>query len=101
MARHLKTGRTPEQGSADARKVRDTVTGILETIEMRGDIALREASSRFDKWDPPSFRLDESEIERCVSRLEKRALEDIRFAQAQVRNFAQVQRDSMHDVEVE
>ena len=58
MARHLKTGRTPEQGSADARKVRDTVTGILEAIEARGDIALREASSRFDKWDPPSLFRD-------------------------------------------
>ncbi len=101
MARHLKTGRTTEQSSTDARKVRDTVTGILESIEARGDAALREASARFDKWEPPSFRLDDREIERCVSRLDKRSLDDIRFAQAQVRNFAQVQRDSMHDVEVE
>jgi sulfopropanediol 3-dehydrogenase len=101
MARHLKTGRTQEQSSADARKVRDVVTGILEAIEARGDVALREASARFDKWDPPSFRLDDREIERCLSRLDKRALDDIRFAQAQVRNFAQIQRDSMRDVEVE
>src|SRR5947209_4336458 len=101
MARHLKRGRTQEQSSADARKVRDVVTGILEAIEARGDAALRDASTRFDKWDPPSFRLDERDIERCVSVLDKRSLDDIRFAQAQVRNFAQIQRDSMHDVEVE
>jgi sulfopropanediol 3-dehydrogenase len=101
MARHLKTGRNPEQNSADARKVRDIVTGILESIEARGDAALREYSARFDKWEPPSFRLDEREIERCLSRLDRRALDDIRFAQAQVRNFAQIQRDSMKDIEVE
>jgi sulfopropanediol 3-dehydrogenase len=101
MARHLKTGRNPEQNSADARKVRDIVTGILESIEARGDAALRECSARFDKWEPPSFRLDEREIERCLSRLDRRALDDIRFAQAQVRNFAQIQRDSMKDIEVE
>jgi sulfopropanediol 3-dehydrogenase len=101
MARHLKTGRNLEQNSADARKVRDVVTGILESIEARGDAALREYSARFDKWEPLSFRLDEREIERCLTRLDKRALDDIRFAQAQVRNFAQIQRDSMKDVEVE
>ena len=101
MARHLKTGRNPEQNSTDARKVQDVVAGILESIQARGDEALREYSARFDKWEPPSFRLDEREIDRCLSRLDKRALDDIRFAQAQVRNFAQIQRDSMKDVEVE
>lgn len=101
MARHLKTGRTLEQSSADARKVRDVVTGILEAIETRGDAALREYSATFDTWEPASFRLSEREIETCLSRVSKRDLDDIRFAQAQVRNFAQVQRDSMKDVEVE
>jgi sulfopropanediol 3-dehydrogenase len=101
MARHLKTGRSLEQSSADARKVRDIVTGILEAIETRGDAALREYSATFDKWEPASFRLSEREIETCLSRVSKRDLDDIRFAQAQVRNFAQVQRDSMKDVEVE
>ena len=101
MARHLKTGRNPEQNSTDARKVQDVVAGILESIQARGDEALREYSARFDKWEPPSFRLDEREIERCLSRLDRRALDDIRFAQAQVRNFAQIQRDSMKDIEVE
>ena len=72
MARHLKTGRTPDQASADAKKVRDTVTAILEDIETRGETALREISEKFDKWNPPAFRLSEQEIEGCVSQLSRR-----------------------------
>ena len=59
MTRHLKSGRTPEQTTAEAKKVRDIVTGILEDIESRGETALREISKRFDKWNPPAFRLSE------------------------------------------
>ena len=101
MVHHLKTGRTQEQSSADARKVRDIVTGILENLEGRGEAALREYSAKFAKWDPPSFRLSEPEIEACLLQISQRDLDDIRFAQAQVRNFARIQRDSMKDVEVE
>jgi len=101
MAIRLKSGQTPEQSRDDARKVRDIVTGIIENIENRGDTALREFSEKFDKWNPPSFRLSPQDIEGCLSQLLQRELDDIKFAQAQVRNFAQVQRASMHDVEVE
>jgi sulfopropanediol 3-dehydrogenase len=101
MAHHLKTGRTAEQNSADAKKVRDTVTGIIDEIEARGETALREISERFDKWSPPSFRLSEQDIEGCLSQLSTRTIDDIKFAQAQVRNFAQAQRTSIKDVEVE
>jgi len=101
MARHLKTGRTPEQTTAEARKVRDIVTGIIEDIETRGETALREISEKFDKWNPPTFRLSEQEIEACLSQLSARNIDDIKFAQAQVRNFAQAQRASIKDVEVE
>lgn len=101
MARHLKQGRTPEQATADANKVRDIVTGILEEIGKRGEDALREISQTFDKWNPPSFRLSEQDIEGCLSQLTARNLEDIQFAQAQVRNFAQAQRAALQDVEVE
>jgi len=101
MARHLKTGRTPEQTTAEARKVRDIVTGIIEDIESRGENALREISEKFDKWNPPTFRLSEQEIEACLSQLSTRNIDDIKFAQAQVRNFAQAQRASIKDVEVE
>ncbi len=101
MARYLKTGRPPEQASADAKKVRDIVTGILEDIENRGETALREISEKFDKWNPPSFRLSEQEIESCLSQLTRQNIDDIKFAQTQVRNFAQAQRSALKDVEVE
>ena len=101
MARHLKTGRTAEQTSADAKKVRDTVTGIIDEIEAGGEAALREISEKFDKWSPASFRLSEQDIEACLSQLSTRTIDDIKFAQAQVRNFALAQRASIKDVEVE
>ncbi len=101
MAHHLKQGRPREQVAADANKVRDIVTGILEDIERRGEIALREISQKFDKWNPPAFRLSEAEIESCLSQLSPRNIEDIKFAQEQVRNFARAQRSSIRDVELE
>ena len=101
MARHLKTGRTPEQSSADAKKARDIVAGILEEIQSRGEAALREISERFDKWNPPAFRLSERDIDAALSELSPQNLEDIKFAQAQVRNFARAQRAALADVEVQ
>jgi len=101
MARHLKTGRMPEQASADAKRVRDIVTGIIEDIETRGDAALREISERLDKWNPTSFRLSPQEIEACLAQLSRRNLDDIEFAQAQVCNFAQIQRSTIKDIEAE
>jgi sulfopropanediol 3-dehydrogenase len=86
--------------AADA-KVRETVEGILAQVDERKDAAIRELSEKFDKWSPTDFKLSAAEIERAISQVRKRDLEDIKFAQAQVRNFAQKQRDSMHDLEVE
>ncbi len=101
MIRFLKTGRTAEQSSKDATQVRDTVTGILESIEQRGDAAVAELSAKYDKWTPASFRLSDDEIRACVATLSSGQLDDIKFAQKQVPNFAQVQRDALRDVEVE
>jgi sulfopropanediol 3-dehydrogenase len=101
MARHLKTGRTPDQKSADAKKVREIVTGIIEDIESRGEAALREISEKFDAWNPPVFRMSEQQIEACLSELSKQNIEDIKFAQEQIRNFAQAQRAALMDIEVE
>ena len=101
MARHLKRGiDAGTQAEADAR-VRATVEGILADIEARGDEAVRELSARFDGWSPPSFRLSGAEIEAAMSKVAKRDLDDIRFAQAQVRNFALKQKDALKDIEVE
>jgi len=86
--------------AADA-KVRETVESILAQVDERKDAAIREMSEKFDKWSPKDFRLSPQEIERAIAQVPKRDLDDIKFAQAQVRNFAQKQRDTMHDLEIE
>lgn len=101
MIRYLKTGQDAQTlADADA-KVRHTVEGIIKDIEQRGDEAVRQYSRQFDQWDPTDFRLSRADIEQAYKKLSQRELEDIRFAQTQIRNFAQIQRDSMKDVEVE
>jgi sulfopropanediol 3-dehydrogenase len=101
MIRYLKQGKDAQTLADDETKVRVTVEGILKNIEARGDDAVREYSKKFDNWDPADFRLSQSAIEAAVKQLCARELEDIKFAQTQVRNFAQRQRDSMQDIEVE
>ncbi|WP_242523792.1 histidinol dehydrogenase [Microbulbifer salipaludis] len=101
MAKYLKHGMDAETVQTNDTKVREIVEGILGDIEKRGDAAVRDFSGQFDKWVPESFRLSEAQIKACYERLDESAIEDIRFAQEQVRNFAQIQRDSMLDVEQE
>src|SRR2546429_2263189 len=101
MARYLKRGMDASAIKAADAKVRETVESILAEVEARRDAAVRELSQRFDNWSPPSFKLTASEIERAISRLGKRDLDDIKFAQAQVRNFAQKQKETRRDLEVE
>ncbi|MBN9551723.1 MAG: histidinol dehydrogenase [Hyphomicrobiales bacterium] len=101
MPTFLKRGRDPEAVAQGDAVVRTTVETILADIEKRGDAAVRELSERFDKWSPPSFRLSDSDIEQALSKVSARDLEDIRFAQAQVRNFAEKQRACLQDLEVE
>ena len=101
MAKHLKRSRDAAQRAEDDSKVRATVEGILADIEKRGDDAVRELSAKFDQWDRKDYRLTAAEIKDCVTQLSKRNIDDIKFAQEQVRNFAQHQRNSMKDVEVE
>ncbi|TCR72779.1 histidinol dehydrogenase [Rhizobium sp. BK376] len=98
---HLKTGKPATERSEDDAKVRETVEAILKDIEKRGDAAVRELAEKFDHYTPASFKLSPGEIEAIMSRVSTRDMEDIKFAQAQVRNFAQAQRDSMLDIEVE
>jgi len=86
--------------AADA-KVRETVEHILAQVDEKKDLAIRELSKQFDNWEPKDFRLPPAEIEKAISQVLKRDLDDIKFAQAQVRNFAQKQRDTMKDLEVE
>ncbi len=101
MIRYLKRGKDAASIAAADAQVRSTVEGILKNIEERGDEAVREYSKKFDQWDPASFTLSQADIETAVKQLSAREVEDIRFAQTQIRNFAQIQRNSMVDVEVE
>jgi len=101
MARWLKHGVDADTKQKIDAQVRSTVEGILQDIEGRGDAALRELSERFDKWSPPSFRLSPEEIKACYDQLDPQAVKDIAFAQEQVRNFAQIQKSALRDVEVE
>src|SRR5438105_247654 len=101
MARYLKRGMDASAIKAADAKVRETVEGILADVEARRDAAVRELSQKFDNWSPPSFKLSPSEIERAIAQVSKRDLDDIKFAQAQVRNFAQKQKETLRDLEVE
>jgi len=101
MPRYLKRGMDASAIKAADAKVRETVEGILAQVEEKKDAAIRALSKQFDNWEPKDFRLTPSEIEKAISQVSKRDLEDIKFAQAQVRNFAQAQRDTMQDLEVE
>jgi sulfopropanediol 3-dehydrogenase len=101
MAEYLKRSRSATLRAEDQAKVRATVEAILSDIELRGDAAVRELSVKFDNWDRSDYRLTAAEIKECIGQLSKRNIEDIRFAQEQVRNFAQHQRAAMRGVEVE
>src|SRR5882762_4819533 len=101
MAQVLKSGRNATLRAEDESRIRATVETILADVEKRGDQAVRELSIKFDHWDRKDFRLTDAEIKDCLSQLSQRNIDDIKFAQAQVRNFAQHQRASMLDIEVE
>ena len=101
MATYLKEGLGQEEVDEADAKVRAQVETILDEIRRCGDEAVRELSKKFDSWNPESFRLSETEIEAAMSKVAKRDLDDIRFAQEQVRNFAQHQKDALRDIEVE
>lgn len=101
MITYLKKGKSVEAKAELDTQVRSTVESILADIEARGEQAVREYSEKFDKWNPPSLRLSQDEIQACIDSLTPQALDDIKFAQTQIRNFAQAQLASLHDVEVE
>ena len=101
MAIWLKKGISAEDDAANVAQVRSTVEQLLADIEVRGDEAVRELSQKFDNWNPKEFRLTRAQIDECVKSLPKQVVDDIKFAQQQIRNFAQIQRDALRDVEVE
>ena len=99
--RYLKTGKPQVERSEDDAKVRAVVETALADIEARGDAAVRELAEKFDNFSPPTYRLSQAQIDELIAEVSPRDMEDIKFAQEQVRKFAEIQRASMQDVEVE
>ena len=99
MATYLK--RRISQSLTDEldRKVRETVEAILADVKKRGDAAVREHSQKFDRWVPK--KLSRADLEAILAKVPASTLDDIRFAQAQIRNFAEHQRAAIRDIEVE
>ena len=98
---YLKKGKNEADRAVDDAKVRGVVEDTLKAIEERGDNAVREYSQKFDNYTPESYKLNLDEIDSLIKRVPKRDLKDIKFAQSQIRKFAQAQRDSMQDIEIE
>jgi sulfopropanediol 3-dehydrogenase len=99
--RYLKNGKPQAERTEDDTKVRAVVESALADIEARGDRAVRELAEKFDNFSPDSFRLTQDQIDELIAQVSARDMDDIRFAQDQVRKFAEIQRASMQDVEVE
>jgi sulfopropanediol 3-dehydrogenase len=99
--RYLKTGKPEAERQEDDAKVRGIVETTLKDIEVRGDAAIRYLSAKFDSYSPPSFRLSQSEIDAAMSKVGQRDMDDIKYAQVQIRRFAEAQRASMTDIEIE
>ncbi len=101
MATFLKKRLDQTVTDAIDAKVRSTVEGIMDDIKKRGDAAVRDLSAQFDKWSPASFRLSPADLEAIMAKVKPENIADIKFAQAQIRNFAQHQRNAIKDIEVE
>ncbi len=101
MAEHLKHGISEEESREANAEVQQAVQRILDRIEREGDEAVRELSERFDDWSPDSFRLSQAEIDDLNAGLPQQTLDDIRFAQCQIRRFAEAQLDTMQNLEIE
>src|ERR1700680_1388372 len=101
MPQYLKTSIPAAEVEAANRQVQATVVKLIADVKMRGDVAVRELSAKFDSWAPTSFRLSQTEIDSLVASVSRQTIEDIKFAQAQIRNFAQAQKAALKDTEVE
>ncbi|MEM1119395.1 MAG: histidinol dehydrogenase [Bacteroidota bacterium] len=98
---HIKKGITEADATANQKKTRQIVESILEDVAARRDAAIRELSKKFDNWNPESFRLTDEQIQDIVAQVPQKTQEDIKWAQAQVRRFAQIQKSALRDVEIE
>src|SRR5690625_5128509 len=98
---YLKQAKEDKVSTSEGTNIQRTVEGILEQVKVGGDLAIRKLSEQFDSYSPASFRLSNGEIEDLVARVSSKDIADIKFAQEQIKNFAQEQRKSILDIEVE
>ncbi|MEO0042706.1 MAG: histidinol dehydrogenase [Bacteroidota bacterium] len=98
---YIKKGITEADSFANQTKTRQVVEGILTDVQQHGDAAIRAISEKFDNWNPKSFRLSDTQIQAIISTIPENTIEDIKWAQAQVRRFAQIQKSTIHDIEIE
>jgi sulfopropanediol 3-dehydrogenase len=99
--KYIKKGITEADSSASQARARQTVEGILNDVQQRRDVAVREMSAKFDNWSPDSFRLTDEQIQDIIASVPEETIEDIKWAQAQVRRFAQIQKSALRDIEIE
>ena len=101
MAIFLKTGSTDAEKAEENNSIKSAVEATLSKIEKHGDAAVIDLSKQFDDWAPQTFRLSQKDIDACLKELTEENIKDIEFAQTQVRNFAEIQRTAITDIEVE
>ncbi len=101
MPKYLKTAIAQSKTDEADKKIQETVAGILDEVKKRGDAAVREFSDKFDRWSPPTFRLSKSEADEIVASVPGETIDDIQFAQEQIRRFAEYQKVAIKDIEVE
>lgn len=99
--KYIKKGINAEASTTYQAQTRKIVEDILLDVERRRDTAIRELSEKFDKWNPKSFRLPDAQIQEFISKIPEKTIEDIKWAQAQVRRFAQIQKSTLRDIEIE
>jgi sulfopropanediol 3-dehydrogenase len=101
MKKILKEAIALFEAETNDKKVRNTVESLIEEIKVGGDKAVRAISERFDQWSPESFRLSDQQIAEIVASVPKQTIDDIKFAQTQIRKFATHQKNALKDIEVE
>ena len=101
MKRIIKKGITYAESKEADTKVRAIVESIINDVTKGGDKVIRELSLKFDNWSPGSFKLPAGQIQEIIKDLPKQVIDDIKFAQTQIRNFAEKQKEALREIEVE
>ncbi|KAL1971314.1 hypothetical protein VTN77DRAFT_266 [Rasamsonia byssochlamydoides] len=100
--RHLKSAsKSAGEKNANSANVASLVRKVIDDIRVNGDAAVRQYSEKFDSWSPPSFKLSDEQIQEAIAAVSEQTIKDIKEAQSNVRRFAEAQRASLKDFEIE